>query len=346
MYLPNERFTNNFDFLRVIAALCIAFSHSFGLLNRASEDPLMKLSDQHYDFSFIGLCIFFSISGYLITKSAANSASLINYAWKRFLRIQPLLILVTLLSIFVLGPLFTKLTAADYFKQLASWTYLRNVFPATGIQFSLPGVFENNIREPGVNGSLWTLVVEERLYIFTAIVFFLSNKKRKYYLLFIALYNMVYMVNNYAWHFSAATFLKGPAAFYALIFLNAGALYLQGNAAVSSGKLVNLLVLLPLLLLSLVFFQLDFLQVLLIPLFVILVAHVRAFTNHAGRWGDFTYGLYIFAFPVQQIIIDIHNNQVHPYPLFLLTVLVCLPLAVLSWHLLEKTMLALKSRVK
>ncbi len=346
MHLPKERFTNNFDFLRVFAALCIAFSHSFGLLNRAGEDPFMKLSGQHHDFSFIGLCIFFSISGYLITKSAANSPSFINYVWKRFLRIQPLLILVTLLSILVLGPIFSKLATAAYFKEWGAWTYFRNVFPATGIQFTLPGVFEANPREPGVNGSLWTLVVEERLYIFTAIVFFLSTKTRKFYLLFIALYNMAYMANNYAWHFSAASFLEGPAAFYALIFLNAGALYLSGAGSVTAGRRWRPLVLIPFLLLSLVFYQLEFLQVLLIPLFVILLAYIRAFTNYAGRWGDFTYGLYIFAFPVQQMIIEFHQNNLDPYRLFLLTVLVCFPLAVLSWHLLEKKMLAKKGIVK
>lgn len=344
MVSPNERFTNNFDFLRVLAALCIAFSHSYGLLNRSGEEPLMKWTGLKYDASFMGLCIFFTISGYLITKSAANSSSLKNYIWKRFLRIQPLLIVVTLLSVFIVGPLLSSLSPGEYFKQPGTWTYFRNVFPATGIQFVLPGVFETNIKEPGVNGSLWTLVLEERLYIFTAIVFFLSSKTKKYYLWFIALYNLFYFFNTSFHKFTDFSLLNASAGFYSLIFLNAGALYLLGlKQEVLNFK--KTLIILPLLVLSLIFPFLNFLQLFIIPFFLMNLAFLRSFTNRAGKWGDFTYGIYIFAFPVQQTIIHLYSNEISPLKLFCFTLLICVPLAVLSWHLLEKKMLKMKSRV-
>lgn len=97
--LLKERLNNNYDFLRVFAALCITLTHSYNLLQQSELEPLMKFSGQRVDFSFIGLSIFFSVSGYLVAKSAITSPSFKNYVWKRFLRIQPLLIVVCILSV-------------------------------------------------------------------------------------------------------------------------------------------------------------------------------------------------------------------------------------------------------
>ena len=63
--LPSNRTNNNFDFLRVFAALCITFTHSFNLLKLDNDEPLMILSNHTIDFSFIGLSIFFSIGNVL-----------------------------------------------------------------------------------------------------------------------------------------------------------------------------------------------------------------------------------------------------------------------------------------
>ncbi|MEQ1553344.1 MAG: acyltransferase family protein, partial [Ferruginibacter sp.] len=110
MISQTERQQNNYDFLRVFAALCITFTHSFNLLKLNEKEYLLKFTNGKIDFAFVGLCIFFSISGYLIAKSAIVSPSFKNYLWKRFLRIQPMLILVCILSVFILGPFFTELS--------------------------------------------------------------------------------------------------------------------------------------------------------------------------------------------------------------------------------------------
>lgn len=346
MNLSTERVTNNFDFLRVLAALLIAFSHSYALLNQYGREPFMLASNHHYDGSFIALGIFFAISGFLITKSVVNSTSLLQYAWKRFLRIQPLLIVVTLLSIFIIGPLFTDLKLGSYFSRFDTYTYLRNIFPATGIQFGLPGVFAHNLKEDGVNGSLWTLIVEERLYIFTAIVFLLHRKYKKLYIAFIVLYNLLYVWNNNVAHFSSSNILNGQSAFYALVFLNAGIFYLSGFDFKNKTSWLHVLIALILLLVSLYFPALYYFQLIFIPLLVILFAYLKLPTNKAGRYGDFTYGIYIFSFPVQQMMIAVSKGNMEPLQLFAYTAAICLPLAILSWHLLEKKMLDLKRRVQ
>src|SRR6185437_12264726 len=185
-----ERFQNNFDFLRIFAALSIILFHSFGLLGRMKSDPLSIFTNGRINFSFIGLSIFFCISGYLIAKSAVKSPTVKNYLWKRFLRIQPLLIVLCLLTIFLLGPFFTRFTLKQYFSDIDTYTYFRNVFPFLGIQFTLPGLF-HNLRDNGVNGSLWTLIVEERLYLLMTIIFLYRKDKAWYLFLLIILINIV-----------------------------------------------------------------------------------------------------------------------------------------------------------
>lgn len=346
MNLTTERFTNNFDFLRVMAALLMAFSHSYALLNQYPVEPFMLLTNHKYDGSFIALGIFFSISGFLITKSAVHSTSLLHYAWKRFLRIQPLLIVVTLLSIFLIGPLFTGLDMRSYFSSPETYTYLRNSFPATGIQFGLPGVFEHNLKENGINGSLWTLIVEERLYIFTALIFFLQHKYKKPYILLIVFYNLLYIWNQKIGQFSSSNLLNGQSAYYALMFLNAGLFYLSGYDFKQKPSVFYILLIGLLLAVSLIFPAMDYFQLIFFPLLVIVVAYLRMPTNKAGKWGDFTYGIYIFSFPVQQMLIAFAKGSLKPLQLFAYTVAICLPLAILSWHILEKKMLKLKDRIK
>ncbi|MGN6531342.1 MAG: acyltransferase family protein, partial [Ginsengibacter sp.] len=155
----NERFQNNYDFLRLFAACSIMFYHSFSLLRKIHEEPVYELTNGRINFGFVGLSIFFCISGYLIAKSAVRSPTIINYLWKRLLRVQPLLIITCILTVFICV-FFTNFSAKDYFLNPGTWSYFRNVMPVFGLQFTLPGVFVHNIAENGVNGSLWTLILE------------------------------------------------------------------------------------------------------------------------------------------------------------------------------------------
>ena len=341
----NQRFSNNFDLLRMVAAVCISFTHSYNLVGQNDNEPLMHLSGSRYDFSFIGLCIFFSISGYLIAKSACTSPTVVNYWWKRLLRIQPLLILVCLLSIFMLGPLFTNLSAKDYFADTATWTYLRNFFPATGIQFTLPGVFTSNIVESSVNGSLWTLVIEERLYIIVTALFFLKPSRKWYFVAPLLLLNAVYFISNFT-GIGAIAYFKGVHIFYGLVFLNASAYYLFAIDFKKIASSVWMLLLLAAMALCVAVPAMHYCSVFFAPLLVISLANIKGFTNRAGKWGDFTYGIYIFSFPIQQVLINLSSNTIAPLELFTKTMIIVVPMAVISWHFFEKKILALKNTVK
>src|SRR6478672_374762 len=107
------RQANSFDFLRFISALFVIISHSYSLTGKEEEELLMVVSNNTYHFSSLGLICFFVISGYLVSQSLFNSPSVINYAWKRFLRIVPGLCGVTLFCLLIVGPAFTSLPLHD-----------------------------------------------------------------------------------------------------------------------------------------------------------------------------------------------------------------------------------------
>lgn len=344
MNIKEIRLHNNYDFLRVFAALCITFTHSFNLLAQNDLEPLIKISSGKFDFSFIGLCIFFSISGYLVTKSSATSVSFKNFAWKRFLRIQPVLIILCLATVFILGPLYTILNTLDYFRFLSTWTYFRNILPVFGAQFQLPGVFIHNA-DLGVNGSLWTLVLEERLYCIVGLFMLLGIKKSKWFVYAIVFLNVVFLANSlYAEH-QMLPYLNKYFIQYALMFLNAGALYYlripfekYAVTFFSAGLLLSLLILQN--------ESLLFLWIIILPVTILGFAYIKSPLNKTGKYGDFTYGIYIFSFPIQQALIQQFSGALKPLQLFAITLLLSVPLSVLSWHLLEKRCLNYKNYVK
>lgn len=342
-----DRSNNNFDFLRILGALCTIFTHSFGLLGLYNKEYLAVLSGQKISFGYVGLCIFFSVSGYLIAKSAITSTSFKNYLWKRFLRVQPLLIVICLLSIFILGPIFTSLVTVNYFENLASYTYFRNIMPVFGIQYSLPGVFKDNISSASVNGSMWTLVVEERLYLFVGILFLMKYKSKKLFLWLVGILNMMYFLKTVIFHKQMEAYLNGLDVFYALIFLNAACCFLLNIDFSKISRLALYFLGIVLILFATLYVPFnESILVLVVPFLVIMLAYVRGPLNHVGRYGDFTYGIYIFSFPVQQILITLDLTGNDPLRLFFLTLAIVLPMAIVSWHLLEKKMMLLKPKIR
>ncbi len=338
-----ERFQNNYDFLRIFAALCIIFFHSFGLLGKIKNEPLFEFTKGQINFSFIGLSIFFCISGYLIAKSAVKSPTVKNYLWKRLLRIQPLLIVTCFLTVFLLGLFLTQLSITNYFSDFQTYSYFRNVLPVFGLQFTLPGVFVHNLGDKGVNGSLWTLIVEERLYLLAAVIFLYRKDKAWYLFFLIVLVNIVFIINRFFFYGEMIPYLSGAAFFYSLLFLNSAALYLIKFDF--SKHLVLIIVMSTLcFFMGIVFPLLDIIYIFSIPLLINSLAKIKGPTNYFGKYGDFTYGTYVFSFPVQQVLIT--KGISNPYLLFLFTLLIVFPMAVLSWNLIEKQFLKLKKLVK
>src|SRR5271165_6680248 len=150
---------NGFDLLRIIAATMVIYGHAFPLSGSVAPGILGNGAQS------IGVKIFFIISGFLVTRSWLADPNLLRFAQRRAARIAPGLIVAVLFGTFVVGPLFTKISLAEYITSGTTWRYLANcvLYPV----YSLPGVFQGNPFPNAVNGSLWSLPVEVLMYVLT-----------------------------------------------------------------------------------------------------------------------------------------------------------------------------------
>jgi peptidoglycan/LPS O-acetylase OafA/YrhL len=331
---------NNFDILRFFAASMVLLDHSFPLSGHNSAETVGQLTGI-YTSGDVAVAIFFSISGYLITASMLGSKNWLDYLLKRALRIFPGLALVTVVSVLVFGPLSTTMPLGDYFRSPETHSYLWNI--ALDIKYSLPGVFQNNAYSSAVNGSLWTLPVEFSMYIIVLAL----GLGRALNLAFatmvtVAFWVLFYITAAHGIHVAiwGVLPLKETAQFGAIFFAGSCLFFATQERSISWLLAVCGVA---------VFFAacktpaMPFAFMIAIPVVTIWAAKVRAPALHNfGRTGDFSYGLYIFAFPIQQLAVKFLGNSVTPLQLFAVAYPVTLLAAFCSWHLVEKHAIAAK----
>lgn len=157
-----DRRLNRFDSLRLLAALLVLWSHCFPLGGRPAQEPLASTLGLD-TLGGVGVLMFFVTSGYLVTQSLQRTPHVVDFVRRRALRIYPALLAMTLLVAAVMGPLLTQLDLAAYARHPQTRDFLRNG-SAWSIRFHLPGVFESNPLPGVVNGSLWSLPYELQCY--------------------------------------------------------------------------------------------------------------------------------------------------------------------------------------
>ena len=337
---PNKtREANNFDFLRFISSIFVLLSHSYSLIGKDDAELLMLASNHTYHFSSLGLICFFVISGYLVSQSLFSSPSVLNYAWKRFLRIVPGLCGVILFSMFVIGPAFTAYSIPDYFLSLNTYTYFRNILFILPYQWELPGLFINN-PEKSVNGSLWTLTLEGRLYILLALFYLLYLFRRKL-ILTVVFFLLVILSPWFSLFFGATS----PFAFYFALYFFAGVVAALYKEKIRYNKWLFLLSL-SIIILRCFSDAVNPLLFIAFPYLILFVAQLRSRLNHFGHYGDFSYGMFLYGFPIQQSIIQFTNGTIAIGEMIVLSIILTLPFAILSWKWIESRALKLKQLVK
>src|ERR1700730_16267859 len=116
---------NNFDALRLVAAISVIFSHSFLIAEGTQiNEPLILLTGNQSILGLAGVFVFFAISGFLVTQSFEQTASPLHFLEKGALRIFPGLFVATLLSAFVLGPIVTTLPLGGYLSRPEPYQYV------------------------------------------------------------------------------------------------------------------------------------------------------------------------------------------------------------------------------
>lgn len=225
-----------------------------------------------------------------------------------------------------------------------TWNYLETI-TLYRIHFFLPGVFEDNLYKFVVNGSLWTLPLEFSLYIFLFILGFIGiyRKKITIVILFLIFLFLYWFYRPLLENIQIPFIGNGLLVYIPIGFFLAGMLYyLYRDKIILNWPIFVFLFFLWIVLIKSQY--LILISLFVIPYFVIFIASiVNKKLNSFGKNMDLSYGIYIIAFPIQQLIIYEFNNTIDPLLLFILSLLLIIPLAAVSWFIIEKPALSLKN---
>ncbi|WP_028240547.1 acyltransferase family protein [Stutzerimonas azotifigens] len=327
---------NNFDFLRFLAASLVLVGHCYWLSGRLPEEPLRQLTG-NTDVADLAVDVFFVISGFLVTASYLHGSGNVSFVVKRALRIFPGLAFSVMFALLIIGPLSTQLSLVEYFTHPQTAAFLTNLFMLTN--YNLPGVFAGNPFPEAVNGSFWTLPLEGLMYC--GVLFLGMFRLLRGDMVFVALAAAVvgYFMLLPALEIDSLTLTK--LSRLSMFFLAGSALYICRNSIPWDGRIA--VALLAGWLLALGNDGWFAVHVVTLPYLVIYFAympvpHLASF----GRYGDFSYGMYIFGFPVQQLIMHWFGPHIGIPGFALLSLAITLCFAVLSWKLVEEPALRLK----
>ena len=329
-----NRDDNRFDTLRLLAAWLVLLSHCFPLGARSHSEPL--LSTLGIDtLGGVGVGIFFVLSGYLVTLSLQRSPHVLEFARRRSLRIYPGLIAVCLLSVGLLGPLLTSWPTAAYWQHPLTWSYLWTA-GAWDIHYPLPGVFSNNPLAHAVNGSLWSLPYEITCYLALAGLSLLPGALRLKVALAAAV--LVAMLLARPSSLDPFTPFRGLDYYHSKLGLlfALGAVFACWRTQVRPTFWPAIALLAAALWLPHGVWQLLLYVTGLGTLTLWLALNGKWLPRVPPRMGDWSYGAYLYGFPVQQVLAHFRLHETHFAGYVVACTVVTFALAGLSWHLVEK----------
>jgi len=322
-----SRETNNFDAVRVIAAGSVLTGHMWPTHHHVSPFG---------DLSAFGVFTFFAISGYLVSASWERDPNAFRFLARRALRILPGLACALLIAAFVIGPLVTDLPRAQYVHEPGVLAYVESIF-LYPMQFELPGVFVHNPLPYSVNDSLWTIPTEAALYLCLAAIGMTLWRVRSARIPML----VTLLAAGFALEITPSPLIAQETARNATCFVYGALLWqLRGKIPFVSWAWM------PAAAFIVVMRTATEAQVwammLAIPYCMISFgAASTAYVRRVGRFGDFSYGLYIYAFLIQQTLM-------HAFPrlgfgaFFATAAALSIGAGLLSWHLIEKRALRFK----
>lgn len=330
---------NNLNLLRIVAASAVLVSHGYALTTGdPTREPLLALTG--LTLGTFSVVVFFAISGLLIARSFDRRKSLAHFLAARFLRLWPGLLVLACLSAWVMGPAVTVLPWRAYWHDHATWTYVPRTLTLYFLQGELPGVFAHNAFPREVNGSLWSLFYEVACYAVVAVLGLGGLLRGGWkFAVFMAL---VLAAQVWAATHSPAAgvlFRLRTLAFYGFPFALGIAAYVWRQNLPIKGWLALAIWLLPVALHGSAYEPTGLMIALAYTSYFLAFVPQGAILQY-NRLGDYSYGIYIYAFPLQQILANYFpglSPELHiacAAPL----VLLC---AIASWHGLESRALAL-----
>lgn len=327
-------FTTGFDYLRIILSVSVLVFHSIAL--SSGSDTFVWTGPFRFLPATI-LPMFFALSGFLVTGSLKR-VQLHQFVLLRVLRLIPALAVEVALSALIIGPIVTTIPLSAYFTDELVWKYFLNVIGS--IHYFLPGVFADN-PSPGVmNGQLWTIPFELESYLSLTILSILTIVRHRFLFAVAVAITCVF----------AAIFINvnhGEQAFdnnlsgrmLVLSFLAAVSIYLYKDKLPFSNLagLVSMAVSMALL----EYPQLSYLAPLPIAYATVWLGLMRP---PPIPFGDLSYGVYLFHFPVEQTLVHYFPSIHAWWQLTLVALPVTAMFAWLSWTVIEHPVLQRKKQ--
>jgi peptidoglycan/LPS O-acetylase OafA/YrhL len=340
MDIPHK---NNFDLLRLYLAFSVCFAHLAEASGVAAFAPLTR-----FFYSGIAVDCFFVLSGFLIFRSFDRSSTLRSYMNKRVRRIYPAYFSTVLLAAFLLPVLFTPTTtdllfSREWFRYLFS-----NLAFLNFLQPDLPGIFTANPLQV-INAPLWTIKTEVMFYLSVPFIFLLC-KNIKRWLALCFLYGASLAYSFYFLHLHTTEGLDiylryekqlpGQLTF----FLGGGGLYVYFSLFKKYWKSCLIFAVLVILFQDMLLMQTLYPFALAIT--VISFALCFPYLGNWGKFGDMSYGVYIYHFPIIQIFTTLSLFDGHVWLSFTGLLLSILSTAFFSYHCIERPFLKRSSHYR
>ncbi|MFL9786813.1 acyltransferase family protein [Vibrio cyclitrophicus] len=339
---------NNFNLIRVMLAVLVIYSHSYAIVyGFGATTPTKELFG--FTLGDVAVNLFFIISGFLVSGSYYNSTAL-KFLGSRVLRIYPAIIVSTMVSILLIGPLVTEMSLLDYFLSSETFEFfVRNTTLIFGVSYTLPGVFSDVPYHGIVNGSLWSLPYEVKLYVILFSVLFasdiLSRLTKKHaiarfltltiFLILVVMYSFkLYFILN-------ETVVRLLCYFFSGVVFRLLSCYIRLNYF---WLLLSLFSICIYLLTADPIFNMIYVPALsYLLLFIVYIP--KGIITRFNYLGDYSYGLYIYGFVVQQFLI-FQFDHLSVLELTFFSTIVSLVFSVASWHFIEYPMTKRKLSIK
>lgn len=345
-----ERRETNFDLLRLVAASCVLLGHSLLFLRPSWLEA--HPSSWWAQIALDAVDIFFVISGYLVVRSWLRDPHVARYLARRLLRLMPALLVllpVTLLA----GALLTTLPPLTYLRQPGTWAYLLN-----GTLFArvdqLSGVFLHNHYRIAVDQQLWTLPYEFACYLAVVVVayagMYLTGRRLRMIVVAISLAALAVLAIGqigvgWSFHIGSAHVslgFWGPDLGRLAGFFIAGVLFSRWERAIPLRPAPAAICAAVFLLSSQIVWLFPISAVSLVYAVMYFAKGAPPVLSCVTRHGDFSYGIYIYGFFIQQMLAAALEGIRSPMLLFIISWPCTLLVAMASWHLVEKRALRLK----
>ncbi|QIP12632.1 acyltransferase [Spirosoma aureum] len=367
LYTESTDRKNNLDFFRFILAVTVVFSHAYVLYYGTANytEPLWVFSEKQVGFGTVALNFFFIISGFLVLQSWDQNPDYLTFIKKRVLRIYPGFIVVCLLCAFVFAPLGNGIPIQPFQNIRMYWAHINvrelihNIlllrYPV------LPETLTGAPRPNVINASIWTIPYEFKCYLLIILLAFLNIYKNKFALLIVYIFILIVNILHYKTYelynisgivsphlipyFPSQKFMTILNLEHFLSFFLSGSFFYFYRNYIPRSILLFLSSLFLLLISARWLGYFELVQ----PFFGSYILFYIAFSKKIkfytfAKYGDFSYGFYLYGWPIQQLVLLYIGQQLSMTGNFIVSFSIIFIFSVLSWYLIEKPFLSLKER--